>query len=63
MLITIMMCLCFVLLCSSVVQHLKITVRLAEYKYPDFLKKLAKQRMEDSEDLSPAARQKLASVK
>ncbi|KAI3369856.1 hypothetical protein L3Q82_024666, partial [Scortum barcoo] len=48
---------------SSIVQHLKITVRLAEYKYPDFLKKLAKQRMEDSEDFSPADRQKLASVK
>lgn len=48
---------------SSVVQHLKTTVKLGDYKYPYYLKELAKQRMEDSEYLSPTARQKLASVK
>nr|XP_046239070.1 putative helicase mov-10-B.1 isoform X2 [Scatophagus argus] len=48
---------------SSVVQHLKMAVKLAEFKYPHYLKELAKQRMEDSENLSPAARQSLPSVK
>lgn len=46
---------------SSVVQHLK--MKLGDYKYPRYLKELAKQRMEDSEYLSAAARQNLASVK
>lgn len=57
------MCLCFVLLCSSIVQPLKTTVKLGDYKYPHYLKELTKQRMEDSEYLSPTAKQKLASVK
>ncbi|XP_070758397.1 putative helicase mov-10-B.1 [Enoplosus armatus] len=48
---------------SSVVQHLKMSVKLGDYKYPHYLKELAKQRMEDSEYLSPAARQRLPSVK
>lgn len=48
---------------SSIVQHLKMTVKLGDYTYPHYLKELAKQRMEDSEYLSPALRQKLASVK
>lgn len=47
----------------SVVQPLKAAVKLGDYKYPHYLKELAKRRMEDSENLSPAARQKLASVK
>nr|CBN80761.1 Putative helicase mov-10-A [Dicentrarchus labrax] len=48
---------------SSVVQPLKNAVKLGDYKYPDYLKELAKQRMEDSEYLSSAARQRLPSVK
>uniref|UniRef100_A0A667WJK6 RNA helicase n=1 Tax=Myripristis murdjan TaxID=586833 RepID=A0A667WJK6_9TELE len=48
---------------SSVVQHLKMTVKLGDYKYPPYLKELAKQRLEDSNYLSPTARQKLAAVK
>uniref|UniRef100_A0A3Q1G8A4 RNA helicase n=1 Tax=Acanthochromis polyacanthus TaxID=80966 RepID=A0A3Q1G8A4_9TELE len=48
---------------SSVVHPLKMIVKLGDYKYPYYLKELAKRRMEDSEYLSPAARQKLASVK
>lgn len=38
-------------------------VKLGDYSYPKYLKELAKQRMEDSEYLSSAARQKLPSVK
>uniref|UniRef100_A0AAQ4QBB5 RNA helicase n=1 Tax=Gasterosteus aculeatus aculeatus TaxID=481459 RepID=A0AAQ4QBB5_GASAC len=41
----------------------KATVKSGDFRYPYYLKELAKQRMEDSEYLSPAARQKLASVK
>ncbi|XP_029287551.1 putative helicase mov-10-B.2 isoform X2 [Cottoperca gobio] len=37
--------------------------RLVNYNYSHYLKDLAKQRMEDSEYLSPAARQQLESVK
>ncbi|XP_033181897.1 putative helicase mov-10-B.2 isoform X2 [Anabas testudineus] len=48
---------------SSVVQHLKTTLKLGDYKYPVYLKELAKQRMEDSEYLTQTARQKLTSVK
>lgn len=58
-----MTCLRFGFLCSTVVQHLKTTVTLGGYKYPDNLKGLAKQRMEDSENLSQTTRQKLAAVK
>lgn len=53
----------FFFLCSSVVQHLRPAVRLGDYRYPQYLKELAKQRLEDSEYLSPNARQKLPSVK
>ncbi|TNN76493.1 putative helicase mov-10-B.1 [Liparis tanakae] len=42
---------------------LKQAVKLRKYMYPAYLKQLAKQRMEDSKFLSPAARQKLVSVK
>lgn len=62
-LITVMMCLCFVPLLSSAVQHLKMPVKLPEYNYPRDLKELAKAGMEDSEYLSPASRQRLPSVK
>ncbi|KAF1391972.1 hypothetical protein PFLUV_G00047620 [Perca fluviatilis] len=48
---------------ESSVQPLKMKVKLGDYKYPKDLKELAKQRMEDSEYLSSAARQKLPSVK
>ncbi|XP_042367148.1 putative helicase mov-10-B.1 [Plectropomus leopardus] len=47
----------------SVVQPLQIAVKLGDYKYPLYLKELAKRGMEDSGDLSAAAKQKLASVK
>lgn len=54
-----------VLICHgrSVVQPLKMLVKLRDYKYPFYLKDLAKQRLEDSEYLSPTARQKLSSVR
>ncbi|XP_039972013.1 putative helicase mov-10-B.2 [Xiphias gladius] len=48
---------------NFVVQHLKTTVKLGDYKYLHYLKELAKQRMEDTEYLSSATRQKLPSVK
>lgn len=48
---------------SSIVQRLTMTVKLGDYKYPYYLKELARRRMEDSEYLSPIARQKLPSVK
>ncbi|KAM9859316.1 putative helicase mov-10-B.2 [Aulostomus maculatus] len=48
---------------SSVVQPLKVMMKLADYKYPPYLKELAKHRMEDSEYLSALARQRLESVK
>ncbi|KAM4583240.1 putative helicase mov-10-B.1 isoform 3-T3 [Fundulus diaphanus] len=48
---------------GSSVQQMLTTVKLGDYKYPSFLKELADQRMQDSEYLSPAARQQLAPVK
>uniref|UniRef100_A0A4W6EEP5 RNA helicase n=1 Tax=Lates calcarifer TaxID=8187 RepID=A0A4W6EEP5_LATCA len=36
---------------NSIVQPLKTTVKLGDYKYPHYLKELTKQRMEDSETL------------
>uniref|UniRef100_A0A8D3CJ56 RNA helicase n=1 Tax=Scophthalmus maximus TaxID=52904 RepID=A0A8D3CJ56_SCOMX len=48
---------------NRVVQTQKTIVKLGDYKYPRYLKELAKQRMEDSEYLSPTAREKLPSVK
>lgn len=47
---------------SSVSQHAMITVRLGDHKYPYYLKDLAKRRLEDSDYLSPTARQKLPAV-
>ncbi|XP_041837310.1 putative helicase mov-10-B.1 isoform X2 [Melanotaenia boesemani] len=48
---------------GSAGQRMPVAVKLKEYSYPQYLKELAKQGMEDSEHLSPAARQKLSSVK
>ncbi|KAK2861814.1 hypothetical protein Q5P01_001347 [Channa striata] len=48
---------------SSVVQPLTTTVKLGDYKYPNNLKQVAKQRVEDSASLSPTAKQQLAPVK
>lgn len=42
---------------------LKMAVKLGDYKYHNDLKDLARRRMEDSEYLSPTAKQKLTSVK
>ncbi|XP_034021907.1 putative helicase mov-10-B.2 [Thalassophryne amazonica] len=47
---------------SSVVQPLKIVMKLSDYRYPYYLKELARQRMEDSGHLSPATKEKLTSV-
>lgn len=47
---------------NSIVQHLRI-VTLGSYKCPFYLKELAKQRIEDSEYLSPIAREKLVAVR
>ncbi|XP_056219431.1 putative helicase mov-10-B.1 [Seriola aureovittata] len=48
---------------NSAVHHLRTAVKLGDYKYPHYLKELAKQRMEDSGYLSPNAKQKLPSVR
>ncbi|XP_075997327.1 putative helicase mov-10-B.1 [Genypterus blacodes] len=48
---------------NSVVQRLKLTVPLEDCRYSNELKELAKQNMEDSEQLTAAARQLLPSVK
>ncbi|XP_053171020.1 putative helicase mov-10-B.1 isoform X1 [Scomber japonicus] len=48
---------------SSVTQRLKMPMKLGDYRYPRYLKELAKSRMEDSEYLSQAAKQNLPSVK
>ncbi|XP_030585585.1 putative helicase mov-10-B.1 [Archocentrus centrarchus] len=48
---------------ESSVHQLKTAVKLGEYRYQNYLKGLARQRMEDSEYLSPTAKQKLPSVK
>ncbi|KAG7477792.1 hypothetical protein MATL_G00073410 [Megalops atlanticus] len=48
---------------SFVVQPLKMVVNLKDYKYPFYLKELAKERLEDSGYLSAAAREQLPSVK
>ncbi|KAL2090820.1 hypothetical protein ACEWY4_013083 [Coilia grayii] len=47
----------------SVSHPLKTVVKLKEYRYPNYLKDLAKQGLEDSEYLSPAARQQLPVVR
>ncbi|XP_056157794.1 LOW QUALITY PROTEIN: putative helicase mov-10-B.2 [Lampris incognitus] len=47
---------------SSAVQHLKMTLKLGDYRYPAYLKDLAKRRLEDSRYHSPTVRQKLTSV-
>ncbi|XP_034539182.1 putative helicase mov-10-B.1 isoform X2 [Notolabrus celidotus] len=48
---------------SAVFQLLQMTVKLKEYRYPYYLKELAKHRMEESEYLSAEARQRLPPVK
>ncbi|XP_068450132.1 putative helicase mov-10-B.1 [Clinocottus analis] len=48
---------------GSGTKALKMAVKLGDFKYPSYLKALAKQRMEDTQYLSAAARPKLASVK
>ncbi|XP_012690883.1 putative helicase mov-10-B.1 [Clupea harengus] len=48
---------------SSVHHSLKYIVKLKDYSYPRYLKDLANQRLEDSEYLSPAARQQLPLVR
>ncbi|XP_041638997.1 putative helicase mov-10-B.1 isoform X2 [Cheilinus undulatus] len=48
---------------SSVSQNRRMTVKLGDYNYPNYLKELAKQRMEDTQYLSENAREKLSSVK
>ncbi|XP_030634044.1 putative helicase mov-10-B.1 [Chanos chanos] len=48
---------------SSYSHPLKVVVKLKDYKYPVYLKELVKYRLEDSEQLSPAARQNLPSVR
>lgn len=47
----------------NVTQPAMIIVKLGDYKYPFYLKELARRRLEDSEYLSAAARQKLPAVK
>lgn len=49
------------MLCRTVHRQ-KVLVKLAEYRYGQYLKQLAKQSLEDSEHLSSAARQKLLSM-
>lgn len=50
------------MLCRSV-HPLKTLVKLGEYMYGNYLKELANRSLEDSERLSPAARQKLPLVR
>lgn len=47
----------------TVVQQLKLTVTLRPYEYPDYLKYLAREGLEDSDSLPDTARQKLPSVR
>ncbi|XP_051562486.1 putative helicase mov-10-B.1 isoform X2 [Myxocyprinus asiaticus] len=44
---------------SFVTHTLKSVVKLKEFKYPAYLKQLARQKLEDSEGLSPSVRQQL----
>ncbi|KAK7916467.1 hypothetical protein WMY93_012228 [Mugilogobius chulae] len=48
---------------STVTQRATLTVKLGVYNYPVYLKELVRRRLEDSEYLSAAARQKLGAVK
>lgn len=48
---------------NCVVQRLTTIVKLDNYKYPSYLKEIAKRWIEDPKDLSPSAREKLAAVK
>ncbi|XP_028854584.1 putative helicase mov-10-B.1 isoform X2 [Denticeps clupeoides] len=48
---------------SSVSHKSKILVKLKDYKYPQCLKDLVRQRLEDSEHLSPSAKQRLPAVR
>ncbi|XP_061074539.1 putative helicase mov-10-B.1 isoform X2 [Conger conger] len=48
---------------SSITPMLKTVVRLREHDYPFYLKEIGKQRVEDTEFLSPTAKQQLSSVR
>ncbi|KAM9758598.1 putative helicase mov-10-B.1 [Menidia menidia] len=48
---------------GSTVQDMTTVVKLGEYKYPNYLKELAKHGLENHDDLSPMARKKLEEVK
>ncbi|CAM4628135.1 unnamed protein product [Leuciscus chuanchicus] len=49
---------------ESFIKHsLEIMVKLKTYKYPSYLKELAKHKLEDSERLSPSVRQQLPRVR
>ncbi|XP_072308203.1 putative helicase mov-10-B.1 [Eucyclogobius newberryi] len=48
---------------STIIQTTTSTKKLGDYKYPVYLKELARQRLEDSEYLSATAGQKLEAVK
>ncbi|XP_026122041.1 putative helicase mov-10-B.1 [Carassius auratus] len=48
---------------SFITHTLRIMVKLNQYKYPAYLKELAKHKLEDSERLSPAVRQQLPRVR
>ncbi|XP_015251753.1 PREDICTED: putative helicase mov-10-B.1 [Cyprinodon variegatus] len=48
---------------SSTVQQMETIVKLGDHKYSNFLKELARTQMEDSNYLSPTARQQLAPLK
>lgn len=48
---------------SNTAQSAMTTVKLGDYRYPFYLKELARRSLEDSEYLSAAARQKLPAVK
>lgn len=48
---------------SFIKHNLEIMVKLKTYKYPSYLKELAKHKLEDSEHLSPSVRQQLPRVR
>lgn len=52
----------FLMLCR-LTQPQEIIVKLADYRYSNYLKELAKQSLEDSEHLSSATKQQLPLVR
>ncbi|CAN9511896.1 unnamed protein product [Ophioblennius macclurei] len=48
---------------TSVVQRLTTVVKLSDYRYPTYLKEIAKRWTEDSDNLSPTARERVVAVK